>query len=46
MHVEPPADDPDDGYDGGSNMMIFIGVGTGALVIVGIAVFFLLRRKA
>ena len=46
MHVEPPADDPDDGDDGGSNMMIFVGVGAGALVIVGIAVFFLLRRKA
>ena len=41
-HVEPPANDFD---DGGSNMMIFVGVGASALIIVGISVFFLIRRK-
>ena len=47
MHVEPPADVPDDGDDdGGNNLVLFIGIGVGAAVLLGIVVFFLLRRKA
>ena len=42
MHVEPPANYYD---DGGSNVMIFVGVGASAPIIVGISVFFLIRRK-
>ena len=47
MHVEPPADVPDDGDDdGGNNLVLFIGIGAGVVVLLGIVVFFLVRRKA
>ena len=38
-----PSDDDD---EGGSNIVVFIGAGAAAVVVIGLVVFFLIRRKA
>ena len=41
-----PTPSPSDDDEGGSNMAVFIGAGAAAVVVIGLVVFFLIRRKA
>ena len=43
---KPPMPSDDDDDDKGSRVPLYIGIGAGALVVVGLAAFFLLRRRA